>query len=143
MKTIASVILITLLVHTPFVAQEKMKTIESQATSSIMTGYLVDRMCGEKMVMTDVKKSDAKAARHSRDCALDEACSAKGYGLVTGGKFYPFDQSSNAQAKEYLKALNKENNIKVEVRGTLMNQQLIVESIKDFKSIPVKNQKKK
>jgi len=58
-----------------------------------MVGYLVDHNCGKRMVMNDVKKSDVKAARHTKDCALEETCKASGYGIVTGGKFYEFDDA--------------------------------------------------
>ena len=143
MKKLLALILITIFSIALIVAQEKMKMEEKQTKPHSMAGYLVDKMCGEKMVMADVKKSDAKAARHTKDCALDETCSAEGYGLVTGGKFYKFDTSGDIKAKEYLKSTEKENNIKVEVTGTMNNEKLIVESIKDFNSTPKKHEKKK
>ena len=139
MKKLLTVILITIFSIALIVAQEKMLTKEKQTSTHTMTGYLVDKMCGEKMVMADIKKSDAKAARHTKECALDDACSAEGYGLVSGGKFYTFDVSGNIKAKEYFKATQKENNIKVEVIGTINEKKLTVESIKDFKSTPKKH----
>src|SRR5450759_3434740 len=142
MKKLLAVILITIFSIALIVAQEKMKMEEKQTKSHSMAGYLVDKMCGEKMVMVNVKKSDAKAARHTKDCALEEACSAEGYGLVAGGKFYKFDISGDIKAKEYLKATQKENNIKVEVTGTMNDEKLIVESIKDFESTSEKHKKK-
>jgi ABC-type branched-subunit amino acid transport system substrate-binding protein len=141
-KKLLVVILITLFSIAFIVAQEKMKTKEKQTKSHSIVGYVVDKMCGEKMVMADVKKSDAKAARHTKDCALDEACSAEGYGLVTGGKFYKFDASGDIKGKEYLNATKKENNIKVEVIGTMNDEKLAVESINDFKSTPKKHEEK-
>jgi len=141
MKRLLAVSLITIFIVALIVAQEKMKTKEEQTKSHSTVGYLVDQMCGKKMVMVDVKRSDAKAARHTKDCALEEACSAEGYGLVTGGKFYKFDTSGDIKAKQYLSAITKENNIKVEVRGTMNNEKLVVESINDFDSIPKKHKK--
>jgi hypothetical protein len=140
MKKLLALILITIFSLALIVAQGKVK--ERQTKSYSMAGYLVDKMCGEKMVMIDVKKSDAKAARHTKDCALEEACSAEGYGLVTGGKFYKFDVSGDLKAKEYLKTITKENNIKVEVTGTMNDEKLVVESINDFKSTSKKHEKK-
>ena len=139
MKKLLAVIFITLFSFAFMIAQEKIKVKEKQTKSYSTIGYLVDRMCGEKMVMADIKKSDAKAARHTKECALDDACSAEGYGLVSGGKFYTFDVSGNIKAKEYFKATQKENNIKVEVIGTINEKKLTVESIKDFKSTPKKH----
>ena len=95
------------------------------------------------MIMADIKKSNDKAARHTKGCALEEACSAEGYGLVTGGKFYKFDAAGDIKAKQYLKATKKEDNIKVEVIGTMNDEQLVVESIKDFELVPMKHPKKK
>ena len=143
MKKLIAVILVTLFSITLIAAQEKMKTKEEHTKSHSMVGYLVDQMCGEKMVMADVKKSDAKAARHKKDCALEETCSAEGYGLVTGGTFYKFDVSGDIKAKEYLKATKKENNIKVEVIGTMNDNKLTVETIKDFTPTAKKHVEKK
>ena len=95
------------------------------------------------MIMADIKKSNDKAARHTKGCALEEACSAEGYGLVTEGKFYKFDAAGDIKAKQYLKATKKEDNIKVEVTGTMNDEQLVVESIKDFELVPMKHPKKK
>jgi hypothetical protein len=141
MKKLLAVIFITILSIALIVAQEKKKV--QQTKSHSMTGYLVDQMCGKRMVMVDVKKSDAKAARHTKDCALEEACSAEGYGLVTGGKFYKFDDSGDIKAREYLNATIKENNIKVEVIGTMNDEKLVIGTIRDFKSTPEEPKKKK
>jgi hypothetical protein len=125
------------------IAQEKKGSKEVHKDPPSMTGYLVDQMCGKRMVMDDIKKSDAKAARHTKDCALDEHCSANGYGLVTGGKFFKFDAAGDIQAKEFLKAIVKEDHLKVKVLGTLDGDKLNVQSIKDFPSPTVKRGKKK
>ncbi|MGD1046353.1 MAG: hypothetical protein ABR936_13670 [Bacteroidota bacterium] len=122
--------------------QNKMDASELHNKSHSMVGYLVDYNCGKRMAMDDIKKSDAKAAKHTKDCALDEACSAKGYGLVTGGRFYKFDVSGDVKAKEYLKATLKESNIKVEVIGTMNDDKLVVELIKDLQSTGKKTGKK-
>ena len=83
--------------------------------------------------MDDVKKSDAKAAKHTKDCSLDDACKVYGFGIITGGKFYKFDGAGDKKALDYLNATKKEDNIKVEVVGRIDGTIFTVESIKDFK----------
>ena len=134
MNKLLVVILITAITSGFISAQDKKDSNGLHKHSRSMVGFLVDQNCGKGMVMDDVKKSDAKAARHTKECALDEACSAAGYGLVTGGKFYKFDTLGNRKAKEYLTATTKENNIKVEVIATMNGGELVVDSIKDIKS---------
>jgi len=143
MKKLSLIVIAALFIHVFLFAQNKTDKSRLHNRLHSMAGYLVDYGCGKGMVMNDVKKSDAKAARHTKDCALDEACSARGYGLVTGGKFYKFDPSGDRIAKEYLQANPKEDNIKVEVIGTMDNDKLAVESIKDLKSAGKKVGKKK
>jgi hypothetical protein len=99
-----------------------------------MVGYLVDHNCGKRMIMDDIKKSDAKGAKHTKDCALDEACKVNGYGIVTSGRFVGFDEAGNKKAFDYLSAIKKEDNIKVEVAGTMEGDHMNVESIKDYTS---------
>ena len=135
MKKLLTVLLVILFSSLFIFAQDKSGSKGLRSNSrTMMAGYLVDHNCGKRMVSDDVKKSDAKAARHTKDCALDETCSAAGYGLVTGGKYYKFDISGDRKAKEYLEATTKANNIKVEIIGTLNGERLAVESIKAFKS---------
>jgi hypothetical protein len=133
MKKVFVVILLTLFTITFIPAQNKnsMKGLSSNTRS--LVGYLVDRNCAKGMVMADVKKSDAKAAKHTKECCLDDACKANGYGIVTGGKFYKFDDAGDKKAVDYLNATKKEDNIKVEVVGRIDGTSLTVESIKDFK----------
>ncbi|MCX6121091.1 MAG: hypothetical protein NTX44_05685 [Ignavibacteriales bacterium] len=135
MKKLSIIVLATIIITVVLSAQGKMDKKELRNKSHSMIGYLVDQSCGKRMVMDDVKKSDAKAARHTKDCALDEVCSAKGYGLVAGGKFYTFDDAGNKKAAKYLNATKKENHFKVEVAGMMDGDKMKVESIKDFKPI--------
>ena len=134
MKKLSIIVLATIFFSIVMSAQDKtnMKGLHNKSHS--MIGYLVDQNCGKRMVMDDVKKSDAKAAKHTKDCALEETCKANGYGIVTGGKFYKFDNDGNKKAAQYLNATKKENNLKVEVAGVMDGDKMKVESIKDFKS---------
>ena len=106
-------------------------------------GYLVDKMCAKGMVMDDIKKSDTKAAKHTRECALEEACSAEGYGLVKGGKFYKFNEAGDVQAKKFLQATKREDNIKVKIIGAWDGNILSIDSIKEIQSHRMKRIKKK
>jgi hypothetical protein len=99
---------------------------------AVMTGYIVDQMCGKGMVMEDIKRSDAKAAKHTKECALDEACAARGYGLVSGGRFYTFDEQGNKKAAAYLHATKKEDNILVEVKGMIEGGSIKVAAVRDL-----------
>ena len=134
MKKLSIIVLAVIFISIVISAQDKtnMKGLHNKSHS--MIGYLVDQNCGKRMVMDDVKKSDAKAARHTKDCALEETCKANGYGIVTGGKFYKFDNDGNKKAAQYLNATKKENNLKVEVAGVMDGDKMKVESIKDFQS---------
>ena len=142
MKKLLAIILVTIFTSILISAQDKMDKKGSHNKPHSMIGYLVDQNCGKRMVMDDVKKSDAKAARHTKDCALEETCKASGFGIVTGGKFYRFDDAGNKKAFDYLSTTRKEDNIKVEVAGTMEGNKINVESIKDFKFTGKKGGKK-
>jgi hypothetical protein len=133
MKKLMIIVIVTIFTSIFISAQNKMN-IKGIHDKFHLVGYLVDQNCGKKMVMDDIKKSDAKAAKHTKDCSLDETCKAAGFGIVTGGKFYKFDDAGDKKAVDYLNATKKEDNIKVEVTGTMNNDKIKVESIKDFKS---------
>ena len=130
MKKVFIAFLLMVFIITLISAQNKntMKGLSNDSRS--LVGYLVDRNCAKGMVMDDIKKSDAKAAKHTKDCCLDDACKAYGFGIVTGGKFYKFDDAGDKKAVEYLNASKKEDNIKVEVMGRIDGNTLKVESMK-------------
>jgi hypothetical protein len=142
MKKLLIIVLVTLFFCVFISAQEKMDTKQLHNKSHSMVGYLVDQNCGKRMVMDDVKKSDAKAAKHTKDCSLDESCKASGFGLVAGGKFFKFDDAGDKKAVDYLIASKKEDNFKVEVTCTMDGEKMKVESIKNFKSAGKKDGKK-
>jgi hypothetical protein len=131
MKQAVALSLVVLLAFSISAAKEH-KAMSNK--SHTMIGYLVDEACGSKMVMKDVKKSNAKAARHTRDCALQTTCRESGYGLVSGGKFYPFDEKGNKEALEFLENSKKENDLKVKVNGTMEGDKIAVASIMNYKT---------
>jgi hypothetical protein len=142
MKKLLAIILVTVFTSVFISAQDKMDMWGLHNKSHSIVGYLVDQSCAKKMVMDDVKKSDARAAKHTKDCALEETCKASDFGIVTGGKFYRFNDAGNKKAADYLSATKKENNLKVAVAGTMDGDKMNVESIKDFKSTGKKVGKK-
>jgi hypothetical protein len=134
MKKVFIVFLLTVFTITFISAQNKNTLKGLPGNSCSLVGYLVDRNCAKGMVMDDVIKSDAKAAKHTKDCCLDDACKVNGFGIMTGGKFFKFDDAGDKKAVDYLNATKKEDNIKVEVVGRLDGNTLKVKSMKDFKS---------
>jgi hypothetical protein len=134
MKRLLLCLFLTAFTSFLLIAQEKTKKKELQNKSQSTVGYLVDRSCAKRMVMDDEKKSDAKAARHTKECCLDDACRASGFGIVTGGTLFKFDDDGNKKAVEYLNTTKKEDNIKVVVLGSMEGDIISVASIKDFSS---------
>ena len=103
----------------------------AMAKTHTMTGYLVDKNCGQNMVKQGPEKAMAKAKKHTRACGLMEDCAASGYGLVSNGKFFPLDAQGNKKANAYLKTTKKENDLFVAVTGTMDGDIMNVVSIVD------------
>lgn len=122
-------------------AQEKTETMGKSVHT--MAGYLVDKACAMRMEKADTSKAMEKAKNHTKDCALQDACKASGYGIMSHGKFTPFDENGNKLAVEYFEKTDKENNIWVDVRGTMDGGTIQVVSIKDVVSKVKKDVKKK
>ena len=92
-----------------------------------LKGYVVDQMCAKGMA----KKADPmqKAASHSKDCALEDHCSASGYGIFSDGKYYPFDEDGSQKAMSLIKKEKREKGLAYEVSGTLEGTTLKLSSI--------------
>jgi hypothetical protein len=91
-------------------------------------GYIVDQMCAKGMV----KKGDpmARAAKHSKECALEEACAASGYGMFyDGGKWVKFDENGDKLAKAMFEHSKKENDFMADVVGEMKGEKLVVTSL--------------
>ncbi len=120
-------------------AQDKV----GKSTSHTMKGYLVDKACGSGMAKKAPDEAMADAAKHEKSCALKESCQDSGFGLMSTGVFYKFDDKGDKQALALMKKTKKENAIMVAVTGTLDGDILKVTSIKEVKSIaPTKAMKK-
>jgi hypothetical protein len=144
-----SVALVFLLACSFGVAQEKMgnmeksETMKKEKSEHSVGGYLVDKACATKMEKLSMKKAMEKAKNHTKDCALQDACKASGYGIMSHGKFIKFDEKGDKLASEYLDKTKKEKNIWVDVRGSMDGGMMKVESIHDVKAKVKKAVKKK
>jgi len=86
----------------------------------------------ENVPVVDVncsKKVAADPDSHTRDCALK--CAASGFGIVTKDQqFLKFDAAGNAKIVEALKASDKKDHLRVDVKGDVQGDTLKVTSIK-------------
>lgn len=91
------------------------------ATENFENVALVDVNCSKKVA----SNPDA----HTRDCALK--CAASGFGIVTNdSKFLKLDAAGNAQVVDALKASQKKDHLRVDVKGDVEGDTLKVSSIK-------------
>lgn len=116
-------------------------TLQAQEkTTSTVKGYVVDQMCAKKMATK--KDVMEKAAAHSKDCALDDACAASGYGIFSDGKYYKFDEKGSAKAKELIEASKLEKGLYMEATGHLGDGTLQVVTLKEIPAVKSKQEMK-
>ncbi|MGA7160139.1 MAG: hypothetical protein WBZ48_04000 [Bacteroidota bacterium] len=138
-RSISIFLSLFLLASISLFAQEKME----KATSHTMKGYLVDRMCATGMAKKAPDEAMAKAAKHTKSCALEESCQESGFGLMSDGMWYKFDDNGDKQALALLQKTEKKNEIMVAVTGTHDGDVFKVTSIKEVKSLGSKKGMKK
>ena len=97
----------------------------AQGKKVTFTGYLLDQMCGAGV------KDTAKAAEHTKECALMDHCAAAGYGIFAEGKFITFDAEGSRKAKALFEKSKKEKDIQVVAEGTLNGGVFTVSAIKE------------
>ena len=97
----------------------------AQGKKATLTGHLVDQMCGREV------KDAAKAAEHSKECALMDHCASSGYGIFADGKYVKFDAEGSKKAKALVEKTMKEKNIAIVAEGTLDGDTLTVASLKE------------
>ena len=97
----------------------------SQGKNTTLTGHLVDQMCGGEV------KNAAKAADHSKECALMDHCASSGYGIFADGKYVKFDAEGSKKAKALVEKTKKEKDITILAEGTLEGDMLTVASLKE------------
>ncbi len=122
MRYVSVAVLICMLAAVGF-AQEN----QGNAAQTTMNGYLIDAMCGKKMATKD--KPMEKAAAHTKDCAMNDACAASGFGVLSDGKYYKFDADGSEKAKQLLEQSSREDNLFVQVTGTVQDSTMTVSSI--------------
>ena len=97
----------------------------AQGKKTTLTGHLVDQMCGGEV------KDAAKAAEHSKECALMDHCASSGYGIFANGKYVKFDAEGSKKAKALAETTKKEKDIAIVAEGTLDGDTLTVASLKE------------
>jgi len=65
-----------------------------------VTGVLIDQMCGAKMMTKD--DPQAAAMKHTKACAMKDACADSGFAVISGKHMYKLDDKGAKLAKEYL-----------------------------------------
>jgi len=120
-------------------AQDKM----DKSTSHTMKGYLVDNMCATGMAKKAPDEAMAKAEKHTKSCALEESCQESGFGLMSAGIWYKFDDNGDKQALALLKKTDKTKAIMVSVTGTHNGDIFKVTSIKELTADGTKKEMKK
>ena len=129
MKKAFAAVLIGLVVTSLSLAQEK--TDAPKATSDVVTlkGYVVDQMCAKGMA----KKGNPmmKAMGHTKECALEDACAASGFGIFSDGKWVKFDADGDKLAKASIEKSKREKGLYFEVSGKMDGEKLAVSSLKE------------
>ncbi len=132
MKKLAIIISICIAV-VAHAQDKKMDSKKADTKGTVLTGVVVDQMCAKSMA----KKSDpmVRATKHDKDCALEEACAASGYGLFyDGGKWVKFDDNGDKLAKAMFESSKKESDFKAEVTGEMKGDKFVVASIAESKT---------
>lgn len=94
-----------------------------------LTGYMVDVKCAVEHAKGNPEENMKFAAEHTRDCALMEECLKSGYCIFVDGKWYPFDPKGNELAKALLEKTQKEDHIKVSVKGIKRDGKILVQQL--------------
>ena len=136
--TILALLSIFALTSTSTLAQEK----KEKPMSHGMKGYLVDKMCATGMVKKGPEEAMAKAAKHTKSCALEESCVESGFGLISEGKWYKFDDAGDKEALAWLKKTEKKSELMVEVTGTHDGDLFKVTSLQETKKGGMKKETK-
>ena len=100
-------------------------SINALAADTAVKGYLVDVACLARM-----KQKHALAASHSKACLQVPNCADSGYGVVTEDKqFIKFDQDGNEKVRKFVTGIDKKNDIRVTVTGTVDSDTMTVSKI--------------
>lgn len=91
-----------------------------------VTGFLIDNMCATG---TDVKDKE-----HPVSCALMPACEKSGFAVVAKDTVYKLDENGNKLALEILKNTKAQKGLAVQVKGTVVNEVLQVDSMTEVQN---------
>jgi hypothetical protein len=101
--------------------------VSAFAADTTVKGYLVDISCAT----ANAKKPKADfPAKHTKDCLQMPDCEEAGYAVLTSdNKVIKFDKAGNAEAKKFISGVNKKDDIKVAVSGTVKGDHMTVSKI--------------
>jgi hypothetical protein len=108
---------------------EKKAPPKAEAKAMTLKGYVVDAMCAKGMAGKD--NTMEKAAKHTKNCALEEECAASGFGIFSDGKWYKFDDAGDKQAKEMIEKSSRTKGLMFEVSGQMKDQNFALASMKE------------
>jgi hypothetical protein len=141
MNKIAAICALMIVFSLAVIAGDKKEATAEKGGTTTLKGYVVDASCAKDMA----GKEDVmtRAANHSKKCALEEMCTASGYGVFSDGKWYKFDEAGDKQAKELVEKTTKTKEIAVEVKGKKGDGTMAVTSIKEQKEAKAMKKAKK
>jgi hypothetical protein len=95
------------------------------AADTKIQGYLVDIACA-----SEEGQRPNFGIKHSKECLQMPDCAKSGYGLLTEDKkVIRFDATGSEKAKQFIAELKKNNDIKVNVTGTINGDRMSVSKI--------------
>jgi len=109
----------------------KMEKKEAAKGTATWHGYVVDAMCAKTILKKDNIMD--KAAKHTKDCALEDACASSGYGLFYDNKYYKFDEAGDKLAKEAIEKSKKDRDLMFDVTGKMEGDKITVASLSEMK----------
>jgi hypothetical protein len=86
-----------------------------------VTGFLIDAMCATG--------KDVKDKEHPVSCALMPNCEKSGFVVVTKDTLYKLDENGNKLALEILKNTKTKKGLSVQVKGTVTDDVLNVDTM--------------
>lgn len=89
--------------------------------SAQITGFLIDNMCASG--------KDSKDKEHKVSCALMPDCVKSGFAVVAKDTLYKLDENGNKLALEILKNTKAKKGLAVQVKGTVMDDVLQVDTM--------------
>ncbi|HZV11813.1 MAG TPA: hypothetical protein VFA55_01255 [Candidatus Kapabacteria bacterium] len=128
MKQLIVLLALITLVTTGYSAGKKKSAAKQKNPDIVITGYLVDVHCAQKMMQKEDVAVQAK--QHERSCDLMPECEASGYGVFTvvpkttthasDVDFYKLNAEGNKEAVALLQKLTQKDNVLVTVTGSGM-----------------------